>query len=207
MLAHKQKPSAEVLLLPSLQRWDKSPRTSLSNRVQLAEIFATKITSLGIKARVEMCEINWGMEFQGTLHTLRFLNGSYPSHKIVLLCGQDSLEHMCQWRNQRTGEINGSQIATEFSLWVVPRIVQPNPATKPELRVGDKSNKHSIEDFLWPGVHWLPTLSTVLPELGKLGCIRVPETLSSSHIRRLILQNHSLQGMTLPEIINFIRSG
>ena len=200
LLAAERCPSAQFALMPSLDRWDKSPGLSLLQRSQLAECFADECRQRGLPVWVDGREGAWGLPFQGSLLTLKsFEADEAPPQNIALLCGEDSWDSMPFWRNSRTQEINGQRIPSEFSVWVVPR--WSGGAHGSKLVAGGVLESN---DPFALGLQVLPRISeapSTLKRLRDFGCFENPSPFSSSKIRSFRDQGQSLNTFSFSSVV------
>jgi nicotinate (nicotinamide) nucleotide adenylyltransferase len=195
LLAHKIFKDAHFLIFPSLERWDKTQQFSLNTRLILAQIFCDELAAHGIQAKIQTCELDWGLPFQGTLHTLHHLRDHVGLKLLAMLCGEDSFQNLNNWRNARTQLVNGSDLLLEFPVWVAPR--------KQTRTEADKVTT-AQENWLAPGAHGLPDFTTVEKELLEFGCKRDPSSISSTELREKIRLGVSLEGVTFSRVADAV---
>jgi len=104
----------QVWLAPSPDRWDKSPRASVSHRISML-----RLALEGESLPIHLCEAEAASTYRGTYHFLCSLREQFPQHEFRWLAGADSIANILQWRDPETYDgtnPNGAQLLREFSL-------------------------------------------------------------------------------------------
>jgi len=110
----------QVWMVPSPDRWDKSPQTAAYHRLAMLDIALKSYAGSIIASDVE---VGFGA-FRGTYHLLKRLKNRYPEHRFFLLVGADSVKGIPSWRDPEEyngSNPNGGLLLSEFTLLVYPR--------------------------------------------------------------------------------------
>ncbi|MFZ9520549.1 MAG: nicotinate-nicotinamide nucleotide adenylyltransferase [Silvanigrellaceae bacterium] len=111
----------EIWLVPSPERWDKSPVATGQQRLSWLQS-ALKECPPELKAHLQVSDIELQLPtYRGTHWLLTQLRRTHPASSFSLILGWDSFVGIPKWRDPTTGTLNGDELLKTTRLFVSPR--------------------------------------------------------------------------------------
>lgn len=112
-VAYAEPRQADVWVLPSASRSDKSIEVSYERRLELCDALLADVMARTVSLRVETMELDRGVPTE-TYDSVRELAAKYPDHHFTWVFGADSVASMPQWDH-------GQWLQDTLSLLVINR--------------------------------------------------------------------------------------
>lgn len=111
----------QIWMMPSPERWDKSPIGSSQQRLSWLHQ-AMKVCPPHLKKSLVISDIELQLPaYRGTYWLLSQLRRTHPQATFSLILGWDSFVSIPQWRDPTTGTLNGNELLTTTRIYVTPR--------------------------------------------------------------------------------------
>lgn len=147
----------DIWLVPSPERWDKSPVAGPQERLSWLKTALSECPK-NLKNHLLVSDIELKLSnYRGTYWLLQHLRQMHPETSFSLILGWDSFQGIPQWRDPTTGTLNGFELLKTTRLYVTPRATHANtthfehPATHP----GGVVMLPALDDPAAGDIHWL----------------------------------------------------
>ncbi|MEN9810834.1 MAG: hypothetical protein RLZZ488_2401 [Pseudomonadota bacterium] len=111
----------EIWLIPSPERWDKSPVGTGQQRLEWLQM-AVRECPQALKSRLIVSDVELRLPtYRGTYWLLSQLRRTHPKTLFSLILGWDSFVGIPNWRDPTTGTLNGEELLRSTRFYVSPR--------------------------------------------------------------------------------------
>lgn len=172
----------EIWLIPSPERWDKSPVGTGQQRLEWLNM-AVRECPPALKGRLTVSDVELRLPtYRGTFWLLSQLRRTHPKTLFSLILGWDSFVGIPKWRDPTTGTLNGEELLKSTRFYVSPRASSHEfSAEHPHEHPQGVVMLPALDDPLAGDVQWLK------------GCGQnAAAALSSSLIRAAIARGENL---------------
>lgn len=115
----------EIWLIPSPERWDKSPVGSGQQRLEWLQM-AVRECPPALKNHLNVSDVELRLPaYRGTYWLLSQLRRTHPKMQFSLILGWDSFVGIPKWRDPTTGTLNGEELLKTTRFYVSPRAANP----------------------------------------------------------------------------------
>ncbi|MEN9826853.1 MAG: hypothetical protein RI953_2598 [Pseudomonadota bacterium] len=120
----------EIWMVPSPERWDKSPVAPGQQRLSWLQM-AVRECPAELKSKLTVSDVELQLPtYRGTQWLLSQLRRTHPAASFALILGWDSFVGIPKWRDPTTGILNGDELLRTTRLYVSPRALSPEFATE-----------------------------------------------------------------------------
>jgi nicotinate-nucleotide adenylyltransferase len=155
---HAETISADVWVMPSGNRSDKTIEVSRAKRLQMIQALAQDVVAGSVEIKIETSELD-RIEQTETFDTVMDMNDTYPDRHFIWVFGSDSVATMQDWQNGQWMFDNLSMLVIErpgTTIQKLGRYAMVLPVNTTEISstiVRDRLAAHeSIKDLVTPSV-------------------------------------------------------
>lgn len=158
---HAAKVQADVWVMPSGDRLDKTIEAPRSRRLEYIDALINDADDAGFGAEVHNLELDRKVSVE-TIDTLRELEATYPDRTFTFVFGADSTETMAEWKG-------GDELLERLSMLVIERYGSTvNPLAKNVTRLSVKTpavSSTQVRERMQTGA---PVIDLVSPSVAQL---------------------------------------
>lgn len=146
----------EIWLVPSPERWDKSPVGSAQQRLAWLNM-ALRECPQHLKSKLSVSDVELQLpSYRGTFWLLSQLRRTHPQSNFSLILGWDSFMGIPNWRDPTTGTLNGEELLKTTRLYVSPRAASQEFATpRPKINRNSVVLLPALDDPAAGDVSWI----------------------------------------------------